>query len=277
MPGFLGRIPGHVASASWKTCASPTTIAATAARASAGSMLAGTSVRRPQNIPPSLVRTLWRQPSGVASKTMLLGMPKGGRLFFTRSRRTTEISNLVGFPAVHAAGSSGAAAGFGADLVVGWSGVCLTGGEDPPDVVPGCRSLVLRAWWPTLTRAGRFRHTSRGAGLRAQVPEPSADPGGRELVRRCRLLPGPTKVGGQRAGEAELGEGDDHQPRSPGGGFRAANTPAVDRDFDLPGRLLATVRWQVNCGDPPIATRRICQGLPECSLADGLSCRACRR
>lgn len=58
-----------------------------------------------------------------------------------------ELSNLVGFLEVRAGGSSGVAAGFGADLVVGWPGVRLTGGEDPPDVVAGCRSLVLRSWW----------------------------------------------------------------------------------------------------------------------------------
>lgn len=35
-------------------------------------------------------------------------------------------------------------AGLGALLVVGWPGVCLAGGEDSPDLVAGCWSLVLR-------------------------------------------------------------------------------------------------------------------------------------
>jgi hypothetical protein len=53
-----------------------------------------------------------------------------------------ELSHLVAFPEVRAGGSSGAVTGFGAGLVVDRLGVCLTGGEDPPDVVAGCRSLV---------------------------------------------------------------------------------------------------------------------------------------
>lgn len=104
--------------ASWKSRASSATMAATAACASAGSVLAATSTSRPQSISPFSVRTLWRQPSGVASRTMLLGMPKGGCLFVTRSRRTMELSNLAGFAEVGAGASSGATAESRANLVV---------------------------------------------------------------------------------------------------------------------------------------------------------------
>ncbi|MFJ4695809.1 hypothetical protein [Streptomyces sp. NPDC088766] len=50
-----------------------------------------------------------------------------------------EPSNLVGFLRVQVDGASGAAAGFGADFVVGGTAERLAGGEDPPDVVTGGR------------------------------------------------------------------------------------------------------------------------------------------
>lgn len=149
-----------------------------------------------------------------------------------------------------------------------------------PEVQVLRRGLVPTLWWAGRAYASpvaRIRPTwCRGADR--WFFEPGGRPGpGREgfgapagepvFVRRflnpLRTRAGVSLFGGLgfsqgrrrsvasgRAGEAELGEGDDHQPRPPGGGFGAANTPAVDRDFDLPGRLLATVRWQVNCGDP---------------------------
>lgn len=81
-------------SASWKSRASSVTIRAAAARASCGSVLMGT-LNRPQSIPPSLVRMLWRQPSGVASSTIPFGTPQAGRLFFSLFRLTMRPSNIA--------------------------------------------------------------------------------------------------------------------------------------------------------------------------------------
>lgn len=69
---------------------------------------------------------------------------------------------------------------------------------------------------------GWFRCTRWRAGLRAEVPESPPDARGHELVRLCRLLPGPAEVGSQGAGEPQLGMGCDHQPRPPVGRLRAA-------------------------------------------------------
>ncbi|MEU0677253.1 hypothetical protein ABZ330_31015 [Streptomyces sp. NPDC006172] len=50
-----------------------------------------------------------------------------------------EPSKLVGFLTVQAGGASGAAAGLGADFVVGGTAERLAGGEDSPDIVTGGR------------------------------------------------------------------------------------------------------------------------------------------
>ncbi len=70
---------------------------------------------------------------------MPFGMPKGGRLFFSRFRLTMKPCNLVGFLTVQAGGASGAAAGLGADFVVGGTTQRLAGGADPSDIVTGGR------------------------------------------------------------------------------------------------------------------------------------------
>ena len=67
--------------------------------------------------------------------------------------------------------------------------------------------------WP---RAGGFRDTSRGAQGAADVPEPPADPArGERPVRVGVFLPGPAQVGGEGAGEQELGVGSDDDPHPP--------------------------------------------------------------
>ncbi|QEV43720.1 hypothetical protein CP980_00230 [Streptomyces vinaceus] len=90
---------------SWTSRASSVTIGAAAARASYGSVSSGTS-RRPQSMLPSTVRTLWRQPSGVANSTIPFGMPQSGRFFFSFLRLTMRLSNIVGVAAMRLAGSS---------------------------------------------------------------------------------------------------------------------------------------------------------------------------
>lgn len=119
---------------------------------------------------------------------------------------------------------------------MGWTAVGLTGGEDPAHIMAGCRAAVLRAGWPAGTGLRRFRCTSRRAGLRVQVPEPPEDTRWCQLVRLGRLLPGPPQVGGQRAGQSELGVGRDHHPCPSVGRFRAAKHPYALRSLRLAWR-----------------------------------------
>lgn len=118
------------------------------------------------------------------------GSPAGGT-------QSAVSSNLVGFLTVQEGGDSGCRGGAWA-----WCRPC---GGLVGRLPHRCRSLVLRAWRPARARAGRFRRTSRGAGLHAQVSEPSTDPSGRGLVRLGRLLPGPCGGGAEEELAAVLG------------------------------------------------------------------------
>jgi hypothetical protein len=90
-------------------------------------------------------------------------------------------------------------------------------------VVAGRGPPVLRAGWPYGAGFAGFRCTGWGAGLRADVPESPADPGGGEPARRGGPFPGQAQVGGQGPGEAELGVGGDDQPGPPVGGGRVTD------------------------------------------------------
>jgi len=79
-PGFPGRIPGHVDAYFVAVVCRFHDRGRRGGRASVGPALTGTSARRPQSIRPSTASTLWRRPSGVASRMMPSGMPKAGRL-----------------------------------------------------------------------------------------------------------------------------------------------------------------------------------------------------
>src|SRR2546430_10903397 len=53
----------------------------------------------------------------------------------------------------------------------------------------GCRAAVLRPWRPARSGLAGFRCTGWAAGLRADVPEPPADPGPGQPSRRCQPFP----------------------------------------------------------------------------------------
>lgn len=169
-------------------------MAAAAARASAGSVWAGTSVRRPQSIPPSPVRTLWRQPSGVAVRTILFGMPNGGRPFLTRSRLTMELSNLVGHLAVHVGGSSAARVASPVqpptqDLTPASSTHAhrpLPAAHTPPPTAPA-RTIGSEQF----DRRPPGPHGQALAGLHGCVRLPGPDPSPARHVAARRLTPAP--------------------------------------------------------------------------------------
>src|ERR1039457_5831446 len=79
-----------------------------------------------------------------------------------------------------------------------------------PDVVAGGRAAVLRTWRAPGSGFAGFRCTGRRGGLRADVPEPAADPRRGEPARRGGFLPGAAQIAGEMPGEAQLGmAGDD--------------------------------------------------------------------
>jgi hypothetical protein len=103
-----------------------------------------------------------------------------------------------------------------------------------------------------------FRCTGRGSGLRALVPEPPTDPGGREPVRRSRFLPGPPEIDGQRPREPELCIGGDHQPRPPVG-------PRMTRSERSPPRIStgrSVSRWAMRGASYPASARPGLLGRP---------------
>lgn len=66
----------------------------------------------------------------------------------------------------------------------------------------------------------------RTGSLRPEVPKTSADSCGGRFFRRARLLPRPSEVSGQLAGEPELGEDHRGQPGPTVGRFGAAELRA---------------------------------------------------
>ena len=85
-----------------------------------------------------------------------------------------------------------------------------------------------------------FRRTGGLGRLRADAPKPAADPGRGQPARRGGPFPGAAQVGGQRAGQAELGVAGDDQPGPPVRGGRVADLrggPAQDL-LEQPERVL---------------------------------------
>ena len=82
---------------------------------------------------------------------------------------------------------------------------------------------VLQAGWASGSGLGGSGHIGGTGGLHAEVAEPPPNPGRGELTRLRRPLPGPAKVLGEGAGEAELGVGGDDQPGPEVGRVRVAD------------------------------------------------------
>jgi hypothetical protein len=130
---------------------------------------------------------------------------------------------------------------------------CLEG-EVPlgrfPHVVAGCGAAVPGAWRAAGAGLAGFRCTGRTVSRRADVPEVPADPGGCEPSGRTRPLPGQPDVGGEGAGEAELGVAGDDQPGPPVRGGRVAELRGgppqdlLDQTEGVLGRILwPGFRW----------------------------------
>ena len=92
-----------------------------------------------------------------------------------------------------------------------------------PDVVTGGWAAVLRSRRPSGAGLAGFRRAGRAGGRRAEVPESPADPRGGEPGGRGRAFPGAAQVGGERAGQPELGVAGDDQPGPAVGGMRVAD------------------------------------------------------
>ena len=110
------------------------------------------------------------------------------------------------------------------------------------DVVAGGRVAVLRAGRASGAGFAGFRRAGQAGQCLADVPEPAPDPGWGQAAGRAGPLPGQPDVGGQVAGEPELGVGGDDQPGPPVSGGRIAELrprPAEDlleepeRVFDI--------------------------------------------
>src|SRR5438034_2831389 len=89
-------------------------------------------------------------------------------------------------------------------------------------VVAGGRAPVLRSRWPAGSWFAGFRCAGQIGQRLADVPEPAADPGGSQASGRAGPLPGQPQVGGQVAGEIQLGVAGEDEPGPPVGGGRVA-------------------------------------------------------
>src|SRR6266508_5121867 len=87
----------------------------------------------------------------------------------------------------------------------------------------GCGTAVGRTGWPSRAGLAGFWCTGWAGGLRADVPEPSPDPGRGEPTGRSGSLPWSAQIAGERPGEAELGVAGDDQPGPPVGGLSIAD------------------------------------------------------
>ena len=65
------------------------------------------------------------------------------------------------------------------------------------DVVAGGRAAVFRSRWPAGSGLAGFRRAGRTGGLRAEVAEPSTDPGRGEPAGSGGTFPGVAQVGGR--------------------------------------------------------------------------------
>jgi hypothetical protein len=107
-------------------------------------------------------------------------------------------------------------------------------------VVAGGRAAVLRSWRAAGAGFAGFRRAGQIWECLADAAEPAADPGGGQPASRAGALPGQPQVGGEVAGEAELGVAGDGDPGPPAGGGRVAQLgpgPAEDL-LEEPERVL---------------------------------------
>ena len=91
------------------------------------------------------------------------------------------------------------------------------------DVVAGGGPAVLRSGRAAGTGPGGFRCAGGDGEHLAEVPVAAADAGGGEAAGLAGLLPGQPDIGGEIAGEAELGVAGDDQPGPAVGGMRVAD------------------------------------------------------
>ena len=89
-------------------------------------------------------------------------------------------------------------------------------------VMAGSRAPVLRSWRASRAGFAGFRRAGRAGQRLADVPEPAADPGRGQPAGRAGPLPGQPDVGGEVAGQAELGVAGEEDPGPPVGGGRVA-------------------------------------------------------
>ncbi len=93
-------------------------------------------------------------------------------------------------------------------------------------VVAWCRVLVGVSGGSSWSGSGGFRCSGGAGGLCARVPKPSPHAGGCKPLRGSGFLPRVSQVGGEVAGEAELGVGGQQQPDPPVGSGRVAKLRA---------------------------------------------------
>src|SRR3954451_10672009 len=87
-------------------------------------------------------------------------------------------------------------------------GACI----DLADVVAGCSMLVGDAGWASGAGSAGFRRVGRNGDLRSEAAKSAADPGRGQPPGCAGPFPGVAQVGGQVAGQAQLGVGGDDQP-----------------------------------------------------------------
>ena len=103
-----------------------------------------------------------------------------------------------------------------------------------------CQVAVLRAWRASGAGLAGFRRAGWAVSLRADVPEPAADAGRGQPPGGCGAFPWQAQVGGERAGQVELGVGGDDQPGPPVRGGRVTQFRAGPAEglFQEPERVL---------------------------------------
>src|ERR1019366_7581820 len=108
------------------------------------------------------------------------------------------------------------------------------------DVMTGGGPVVLRAGGASGAGAGGFRGAGGNGQVLADAAKPPADAGGKQPAGRAGPLPGQADVGGEVAGEPELGVGGDDEPGPPVGGGRVAQFRAGPAELLLeePERVL---------------------------------------
>src|SRR5437660_1791043 len=87
----------------------------------------------------------------------------------------------------------------------------------------GCGPAVRGAWGASGAGLAGFRRAGQYGQRAVDVTETPADPGGGQPAGRAGPLPGQADVGGEAAGEVQLGVGGDDQPGPPVGGGGVAD------------------------------------------------------